>query len=317
MHLIAKDIEIHSVAILVDTQAQTSSDFLTLALRWTYVLWVPLAFAAYVWYRMCYRGEDTFNAIFVGRPVSFLWLLPVAIIAWMAVVWKATGMLGIPVKRLLCILLEQKNLLRLIASCFVFVLFYKAIEYFGGPSVFSLPNEMVSMCQLPLTDVLIFMESPFAYLGCFFVAVVCYWREICQEAHRHGIAVLAVLALALLFLADIGTRKLTAFYPFMLILLMNVINRRSLPKWMPAVVIVLQLALSCFWLQINAEGIEEAFQTFSIEEYMRFPAQRYFMFHGPWQSFQTYLIYLSIELVLLFALFLFKHHDKTHSLREE
>ena len=294
-----------------------SSDFMTLALRWTYVLWVPLVFAAYVWYRMCYRGVDTFNAIFVGRPVSFLWLLPVAIVAWMAVVWRATGMLQIPVKRLLCVLLERKNLLRLIVCCVAFVLFYKAIEYFGGPSVFSLPNELASMCQLPLTDVLIFIESPFAYLGCFFVAVVCYWREICQEAHRNGVAVLAVLALALLFLADIGTRKLTAFYPFMLILLMNVINRRSLPKWMPIVVIVLQLALSCFWLQINVEGIEEAFLTYSIAEYMQFPAQRYFMFHGPWQSHQIYLIYLTIELVLLSALFLLKRHDKTHSLREE
>ena len=294
----------------ISSRTHSAPDLPTLTLRMVYVLWVPMAFAAYVWYRMCYRGADDISDVFVRRPTSSVWLLPVAAAAWMAVMWRAAGMLLLPAKPLAGMLLERKNLCRLIASCAVFLLLYRATGCFGGPSVFSLTEELVCMSQLPLTDVLIFLEAPFAYLGCFFLLTVCYWREICQEAHRHGMSILAVTMLALFFLADTETRKLIAFYPFLLILLANALERRPFPRWMPATTILLQLALSCFWLQINTDGIAQAFADDSIAGSMNFPAQRYFMFFGPWQSHQMYLLFLTVELVILAALLLTKQRCK-------
>ena len=60
-----------------------------------------------------------------------------------------------------------------------------------------------------------------------------------------------------------------------------------------------QLTMSCFWWHINVPGISQAFLTYEVDVYMQFPAQRYFMFQGPWQGHQTYLLFLAIELLLL------------------
>lgn len=55
----------------------------------------------------------------------------------------------------------------------------------------------------------------------------------------------------------------------------------------------------CLLVNINTDGIAEAFATYDINVYLQMPAQRYYMFQGPWQSHQMYMLIIIIEICLL------------------
>ncbi len=277
-----------------------------LCCRWAMVLWSPLFFMAYVFFRIHYRGVDTFRGLFVMRPAANIVVLLLAAVVWMVFVWRALKPLTISWKPVFENILKKKNMLRLLSSFLVFVLLYKAVELFGGPSEFSFYYQLVQMSQFPLTDILIFIETHALYLGLFFVLIVLCWRDICQQTIvRYGLPFYALLLMTLFFVADIETRKLTAFFPFLLVLLMGVIDEKKLRRWVAWAFVAVQIAVSFCWWPINVSGIAEAFQTYEVDVYMQFPAQRYFMFQGPWQSHEVYLCCLGVELLLMGVIVLF------------
>ena len=277
-----------------------------LCCRWAMVLWSPLFFVAYVFFRVHYRGVDTFRGLFVMRPAVNIVVLLLAAAVWMMFVWRAMKPLTIDWKPVFSSLFKKRNVARMLTSCLVFVLLYKAVEVFGGPSEFSFYYQLVQMSQFPLTDILIFIETHALYLGLFFVLIVLCWKDICRQTIvRYGLPFYVLLLMTLFFVADIETRKLTAFFPFLLVLLMGVIDEKRFCRWVPCAFVAVQLMVSFCWWPINVDGIAEAFQTYEVDVYMEFPAQRYFMFQGPWQSHEVYLCCLAVELLLMGVIVLF------------
>ena len=284
-----------------------------LALRCIMVGWLPMMFAAYAVYRFRFRGCSSFNDLFFARQPSGLLIVCLSLVAWMTVVWRATRSLTIQWKPVLqALFLNKQNLLRWILCCILFVLVYKVIDYKGSAASFSFFDELIQMCQLPLTDMLVFLETPFAYLGLFFVLVVLCWSSLCSELFKaYDLPLYAVILLAIVFLADIETRKLISFYPFVLVLLMGVVDRQNLRRWVPLTFVFVQLLLSCFYVPIHVEGIEEAYSDFRLYEY---PAQRLFAFIGPWQSHQVYWVAILAEIVFMAAIYLL---HKNHLLEKQ
>lgn len=232
-----------------------------------------------------------------------------AVIACMAFYWVATKYISVNWKTVW----KEISVRRVLLSGIVFVVIYKLTEIFGkGNSLlssemvsnqFSVLNELGSMGQFPMTDILIFVETPFIYLGLFMVFIIVFWKSICYEVtNSYGIGYFFVLLLALLFLADIETRKLTTFYPIMLVPLMDIINKLDIKRWAVGLLVAVQSVLSFFWFNINVQGIQEAFEVCTTEEYMKFPAQRYYMFQGPWQSHEVYFAAITVELLLIVCL---------------
>ncbi len=48
--------------------------------------------------------------------------------------------------------------------------------------------------------------------------------------------------------------------------------------------------------------MQEALESLSMDNYLQFPAQRYFMFMGPWQSHRVYLAGMALLLVCLLVM---------------
>ena len=138
-----------------------------------------------------------------------------------------------------------------------------------------------------------------------------YWKEICKLTKQFGLGYYLLTLLALLFLSDIETRKVICFYLLLQIPLLCLLDKVKISKSMVLIVLLIQLVGSFFWMPVNVAGISQSFESYQVGVYMQWPAQRYYMFQGPWQSHEVYGIALLVELVLVFLLY---RWNKSHSL---
>ena len=196
------------------------------------------------------------------------------------------------------LLLCRKTLFKIVFGLFGFCFLYRSLTSFGGKSGYNFfLGEFLMMHWFSLTDVFIFLETPFMYLGIFPVLTIMCWKEIVSHVKDYGVGYFFVIALFLIMIMDIETRKLSAFIPFLLIPLIKCILSRNLKKWVVVTFPMLCLLTSLFWFEINTPDILYAFDQ-SPYSYVYFPAQRYFMFFGPWQSHSVYLVTIIIEILL-------------------
>lgn len=194
--------------------------------------------------------------------------------------------------------LRKKTLSLLFLGFFVFISIYVGLTHLGAASNMSLLTQIVILGEYPTSDILVFLETHFLYKGLFFLLIIMLWNKIVNVVKvEYGIGYLFVIMFTLILVLDIETRKLLAFYPFMLVPLMAVLQKMDI-KWVASILIALfSLFFSCFWFNINTPEITEAFNQ-DVHTYYTFPAQRYYMFLGPWQCHEVYWITLYFEVLL-------------------
>jgi len=188
-----------------------------------------------------------------------------------------------------------------------FTIILYVITSMGGKAQHTFLLQIVGMPSYAVSDIFIFLETPFLYLGLFFLLIILQWGKIVKVVcENYGIGYLLVVMLGLVFLMDIETRKLTSFFPIMLIPLMHCLQSRHLKRSVACAIPLICLVSSFFWFPINTPDIGMAFNR-PISTYLEFPAQRYYMFFGPWQSHFVYLVVAFVEVVVgLFIVFLSK-----------
>lgn len=283
-----------------DTKADRTNKILNATVRSIITLWLPIAFGAYVFYRLYVKNVGDYRSIFIARYPENMFVSAVAIVAYIIFYWFATRPLQVDFVAMLRPFGERRRIWFSIIAVVCFCIIYTLPTVCSYKGKFSLVNEFAQICQFPATDILIFLETPFVYLGLGFIFMMIKWKSVCREAMACGTGAYAILILAVVFLADIETRKIIYFYIFLLPMLATSIERIKFSNWRVFTIVAIQLFLSCFWFRINVAGIKEAFATYDNEVYMQMPAQRYYMFQGPWQSHEMYLVFLFCALVFFF-----------------
>lgn len=276
-----------------------TSKVISVLVRTIYTLWLPLLFiTTYVVFFTYLHPEFTFMRRYIHRPpINYVHAF-VSLLATACLFYQASNVFRLCWKSVITIILQKRNLCIILVSFIGFVCLYMASKYYGGKSSFSPLKEALLLQELPVSDILIVIESHFLYLGLFFLMIILLWKDVAKEVcGKMGIGCLLVFMLGLFFVADIETRKLVSFYPVYLIPLMGVINKRLFKEWVPIAFVIYALVMSFFWWKINVPGIEESFIA-RIDNYRAFPAQRYFMFMGPWQSRGVYIITLTAEVII-------------------
>lgn len=192
----------------------------------------------------------------------------------------------------------KTHFLKILIGICCFFLLYKLLSFVGSPTVrFNLYSQFVGMHVYSQSDIFIFLETPFFYLGLFPLLVMLSWFHIFEFVKKEfGVGYFLVVILFLIMVMDIETRKLVAFYPVLLVPLINFIQSITLKKQVVFVIPFVCLLTSFFWFNINTPDIKNAFE--QPQTYVNFPAQRYFMFFGPWQSHSVYLVTIIIEILL-------------------
>lgn len=281
------------------------SNIINTLIKTTYMLWLPTAFILYAIFRNIVRGAESLKDIFIARYPQNIYITIAGLIFYIVFYYFATQSLRKDWKEFFNALSKPTRIITIIISLIIFFILYKLPTAYGFEGSFSLVNELAQICQFPATDILIFVETHFFYLGIVFILFILCWPNICNIGCQWGSGYFLTLMSALFFLPDIETRKLICFFIFTLLPLMNYIN--DIPRIRKEYVyltVVIQLGLSFFWFTINVPGIEEAFNTYSVDTYLQWPSQRYYMFQGPWQSHSVYFITLIIETIITIAIWL-------------
>lgn len=209
-----------------------------------------------------------------------------------------TSVLKVDWKEILRSTFEKRHIAWVFGGFSLFFFAYAGLSKLGGESNFSIGYHIVALGIFPTTDILVFLETHFLYLGIFFLLIVLCWKDIVGVIkNQYGIGYFFVMMFMMIWVLDIETRKLISFYPVMLIPLMTVLQKKKL-KWSVAfIIMIFCLVSSFFWYQINTPEILDAFKQ-DYRTYYKYPAQRYYQFLGPWQCHEVYWITMYFEVVL-------------------
>ncbi|MEM8638742.1 MAG: hypothetical protein AAGG51_08025 [Cyanobacteria bacterium P01_G01_bin.54] len=153
-----------------------------------------------------------------------------------------------------------------------------------------------------LTSILqpgVFFIAHLVYYGPLLIFGLFFWRPVCQLLHRYGLGLSLWAALMFVFSLGSESRHIVNFYPVLVTLI--VLATRSLRQaWKPWHYWVfggLSLFTSKVWLTIGTRPGDV------VSEPQAFPAQFYFMNHGPWMSNLMYAIQAAISVVLIYAVY--------------
>jgi len=290
----------------LDTKDQLSYNIYRI-LRSICIIAVPALTITYALYVKIHNPETTslFSAL-TGFRGARNWpsaILAIAIIPLFY--YYATTILKVNWRDILLSFCNKKIFIRLILGSITFILLYYWLKSIGGESYFSMIDQFSRMLQYPSTDILIFLQTHFHFLGIFFLLFLLYWNDIVDFVRvKFGIGYFIIMLSLLIFIMEIETRKLICFYPFMLIPLISILNQKQIKLWVVFAIPIISLITSHFWYTFNVPGIEEAFLSRDYHSFLNYPAQRYYQFQGSFQSHSVYFKSIILEIILVFSIYL-------------
>ena len=121
---------------------------------------------------------------------------------------------------------------------------------------------------------------------------------------KQGVGFLFVVALWVLFSIRPEARVSIMYFIFPLIALIQSIDDRNIRPVVVWSAVIFSLILSRFWFKINVPGMAEYFKYENYTHYTDFPAQRYFMTSGHWQSHSMYYVCILLTIIVIAVLYM-------------
>ena len=237
---------------------------------------------------------------FDGRPETSLWYFGIGVLCACAYLCYVLHPFTLSISQIW----REYNSKQLWGGLGLIVLCYVGVKYIlrllansesGALDNFSLFKGVIESCA---TDPLCFIESFFCYFGPVVLIVLLLWNKTAKYIAVKGLGFFFVIALAIFFSLRPEARVSIMFVPFMVLPCMEYIDTRNLKSWVVPVYIVVSLFLSHVWFPINIEGMEAAFGEETFANLSSFPAQRYFMCTGHWQSHEMYALWMFVTIII-------------------
>jgi hypothetical protein len=142
-----------------------------------------------------------------------------------------------------------------------------------------------------------FIISHTLYYGAAVVLFIYYWKETIEYIYQKGPGLFLVTLLYLILSIGSESRQLINFLPFVVVLVAEVLNKKTISWNFVIFFTLLNLAISRFWLPLN-HGDWPILETSPPQLTLEFPLQWYFMNQGPWVSPAMYWITASIAILI-------------------
>ncbi|MFN6341907.1 MAG: hypothetical protein ACK4Y6_05880 [Bacteroidota bacterium] len=159
-----------------------------------------------------------------------------------------------------------------------------ATVYTIPETVFTTQTFLLNIFQQSFSNPLAFLVFHTMYFGPVVLLVAFNYKSVLSKASTYGLApVLFLFCYSILALGTESRQFINAWPAFVCVALLwlNSFAIKTPFAWM---LVIISLALSHFYLHINAPGIFETYQ------YGKFPEQYYFMHQGPFATDVSYLI---------------------------
>lgn len=161
-------------------------------------------------------------------------------------------------------------------------------------------NETAFILQIllrPLKYPLITPIAHICYFGILPLLVLFFFRDFVKEIFGRSPGYALAFFVIFFFATDSEARHIFPQIPLFLIPLGHVLNQKALSIRQATAFVLLQVALSRFYLPINVGDFTENLLS---QNYTTAAAQRYFINLGPWFTWSTYAICTAIVLVSAF-----------------
>ena len=176
----------------------------------------------------------------------------------------------------------------------IFIGFHTNEEVFFNGRVF-----LFQTLIRPLKYPAITIAGHVAYFGILLPLILLQFRRFSKDfvsiSPGHALAFLGFLFLAI----DSEARHIVTFLPIILIPLGSVLDSLDLAPRKAAILVILQLILSHFYIPINVEGLAQSLTDLN---FTSDAAQRFFMSFGPWMTFKSYLLWILASFAVFTAI---------------
>ena len=155
-----------------------------------------------------------------------------------------------------------------------------------------------------MTDPFVFIENHFMYFGLAYLLTLFFWKDIAKIVMQQGVGYLLIVGLWILFSIRPEARVSIMYWMFPLMALLMYIDTKDIRPYVVPVATVFMLIQSRFWFHINVPNMDKYLSWDNYWHYTEFPAQRYFMSQGHWQSHDMYYVLTALTLVVGIALYI-------------
>jgi hypothetical protein len=172
---------------------------------------------------------------------------------------------------------------------------------------FGLPSFIRNVSMSSITMPLKFLVAHVTYFGPIVLLFVLFWKQFSEKLLTSDLGVLCFIGIHLAQSIAAESRQLIWAYPFLVFLLLTSIDKLSFKPSIVPVFLLTSLVFSRFWFPINRvpfPGLDDD----PIAHFQSFPWQGFVMYHGPWISFDVYLVLLPI--VIATGLFYHRFYAK-------
>jgi hypothetical protein len=135
----------------------------------------------------------------------------------------------------------------------------------------------------------IFIVAHTAYFGPLVIFVVSSWKEFTKAIFPYGLGICICIAVSILLSLNSQSRNFILNFPFFIPFTAMVIDRLEINKVRILIFVFLSLIISKVWLPLN-----------SFDNWRK----AYISLHGPWMTFEDYLINLVITLGIGLAIYI-------------
>jgi hypothetical protein len=172
--------------------------------------------------------------------------------------------------------------LRLILAGFV-VLGLKAIVFMldNGEGGYTAAKFLANAALSSVAKPGIFLLAHLVYFGPAVVVVLCRFESLCRIVHQCGLGLTLYFAAHIILALSSESRQMIAFFPVVVVCSVLLLEKMNLSIGKVWMICAACLLLSKVWLPVNRQPLTG--------EYLAFPFQYYFMNHGPWMSYPSYL----------------------------
>ena len=268
---------------------------------------IPLGYLIF-WVALFYIKHINIQKTYNGEPFANLYMLAISLICivlYFGYMLKTIQFSPRQQIKAFITLLERNNL---IAFTLTVLCTHMFINYLSnGKSLVSI-WQMIALRLIvpPTTDPLVFIVTSFMYYGPCMLFLLFYWKGVLNVVYTFGYSYFMLVILGLIMSVNTESRHMITFVPMLMIPLLKYMNESLSEKInlsQSLSFLTCSLLISRFWYKINVPGIESAFAQNVLTQ---FPAQRYFMSHGPWMSHTMYLVFLLVT-VATSVFFLLSH----------
>ena len=183
--------------------------------------------------------------------------------------------------------------------CLVITTFGSKMLANTDPGALTMKSAFYVISFTSFTDPFVFIESHFMFFGLGYLLVLVFWKDIAKIILQQGIGYLFVVAIWALFSIRPEARVSIMYVVFPVMALLMYLDTKDIRPYAVSLATVFSLALSRFWFPFNAPGMEkEMIIGDNISNFLEFPAQRYFMSSGHWQSHDMYYLFMTITIIV-------------------